>query len=477
MATLIKKNHIVTDQGYSGKVLYSAAELKEIWPQRINRTFEDACGIAIDSREVRPKQIFFGLGGKNFNGSDFAEEALANGASLCIINKINDRTASDERVMLVDDPLYELNKIAAFARKRMKGILIGVTGSVGKTTVKEMLRTSLENQGELYASRSSFNNHIGLPLSLANIHADTEFAVIEMGMNHAGELRALSKLAMPDINIITTVAAVHLEHFSSVSAIADAKSEVFEGMHANGIAVLNFDNPYYKILEAKAIEQKLQIITFGQQRSCSAYLADYKLIDGIAHISAEILGVNYEYMLGIAGKHMALNSIAVLAAVKLAGAEVEFAARSLREFQAVKGRGKIHHLGAKVLLDESYNASPIAVQAALENLARYKNTNRRLVAILGDMKELGRSSIALHVDLAKYIEKHQIDTVITVGELMKNLSQALPSSIALKHFTDADELRIEVASLIQDGDVILVKGSLSMQMEKIVNEIININNG
>lgn len=468
-----KKNQIIARDEKLQKILYTVAELEMIWPERTSRHFENISGIAINSKEVQPNFIFFGLEGKNFNGSDFAEEALDNGAALCIVNKINGNTRNDDRIMLVDNPLKELNKMATFARKRLKGTVIGITGSVGKTTAKEMLYTTLENQGEAYANPNSYNNHIGVPFSLANLYENTEFAIIELGMNHAGELRDLSKLVKPDIVIITTIAAVHLEYFSSVSAIADAKSEVFEGMAPEGIAILNIDNPYYKILEAKALECKLRITTFGEQSHCAAKLKEYRVIDGIAHVTTEILSHNYEYTLGILGKHMALNSVAVLAAVKLVGGEVDFAARSFNGFQAVKGRGKIHNLGPLMLLDESYNASPIAVQAAIENLGRYKNANRRLVAILADMKELGKTAVNLHIELAKHIEDHKIDAVITVGELMKNLSQALPSELVIKHFNNSDELDNEVLALLENGDVVLVKGSLSMQMGKIVNRIID----
>jgi UDP-N-acetylmuramoyl-tripeptide--D-alanyl-D-alanine ligase len=365
-----------------------------------------------------------------------------------------------------------LCQLAKYSRKRLKGKLIGVTGSVGKTSSKEMLKLAFQHQGKVFANEGSFNNHIGLPLSLARMPQATDYAVIEMGMNHAGELNELSLLASPDIAIITTVEAVHLENFKSVSAIADAKSEIFDGMKEGGYAIINYDNPYHQILINKAHNKKLQVIGFSESQKTPARLISYELKDDVAHVKVDILGKNLEYTLKAKGKHLAFNSVAMLTAVKLCGAELDYAASNLAQFESVKGRGKTHSLEKITLIDESYNASPVAIRAALQNLSAYKNNGNRLVAILGAMVELGPNSPTLHAELAKDIIRCKVDKVFTVGDMMKHLFDSLPSELQGMHLDDSEQMAKEILNHVKEGDAILIKGSRKMKMERVVESLL-----
>jgi UDP-N-acetylmuramoyl-tripeptide--D-alanyl-D-alanine ligase len=458
------------------KPIWNANSLSQALGNNIKCDF-DAVGVAIDSRTIQPNEIFIAIKGKNFDGNDYAKEALNKGAAVAIVSKLNSELSSnDERIIQVNDTLEALRKLAKYSRARLKGKLIGITGSVGKTSTKEMLKLAFQNQGVVYANEGSFNNHIGLPLSLARMPEDTDYAVIEMGMTHAGEIKDLSQLAIPDIALITNVEEVHLEYFSSVSAIAAAKSEIFDGVKEGGYAIINMDNPYHQILYTKAQDRKLQIIGFSESQKTPARLISYELKNNVGYIQAELFGKDYEYTISAPGKHLALNSIAVLAAVKIAGAEVDYSAASLRDFASVKGRGETHHLKKFTLIDESYNASPVAVKAALHNLGTYKanNENKRLVAVLGTMVELGSNSPQYHKDLFTHIVKNNIDIVFTVGDMMKHLHETLSSPLKGMHTADSAQMAELMKQYIKPGDIVLVKGSRSMKMERIVEALLSL---
>jgi UDP-N-acetylmuramoyl-tripeptide--D-alanyl-D-alanine ligase len=427
--------------------------------------------VAIDSRNIESRALFIGVKGENFNGSDFAAQALEKGAAFCIVDKKLDRVDSDKYI-IVSNPLEALVKLAKYARARIKGSIIGVTGSVGKTSTKEMLKIAFENQGEEYASHGNFNNLIGLPLCLANMPEDTEYGILEMGMNTPGELSELSKIATPDISIVTTVEAVHLGHFSSVSAIAAAKSEIFEGMKPDSVAIINMDNPYSQILITKAKAKNLKIMFFGENEAADFAMLECKLEDASTLVAAEFKNKPYHYVLNAKGKHLAMNSLAVLSAVYAAGAELEFAAKNLKKFQAQKGRGQVLNVPKKniTIIDDAYNASPVAVRAALLNLGTYKKN--RLIAVLGDMKELGSQEVELHKSLFFDIVNNKIDLVFTVGNLMKHLYEKLPDELRGKHTNNSKEMLAVLEKELKAGDVVLIKGSNSMDMESIVDGLV-----
>lgn len=452
-------------------IIWDHESLAKALSSEIRSSFK-ALGVSIDTRTIKEGDIFIALKGENFDGNSFAYQALEKGASIVIVSSINHESLhNNKKVILVDDTMIALNKMARFSRARIKGKVIGVTGSVGKTSTKEMLKLALDNQGNTFATEGSYNNHIGLPLSLARMPANTNFAVIEMGMNHAGELNELTAIAIPDIAIVTNVEAVHLEFFTSVSAIADAKSEIFNSMQAGGFAIINFDNPYYKILLTKAQNKQLNIVGFSENEKTPARLLSYKLENGVSYIKAELFGKEYDYTINSPGKHLAINSIAVLTAVKLAGAEIECAAYNLSKFHSVRGRGEVHHLKNIIMLDESYNASPVAMKAALSNLGNYRSSAKRLIAILGDMAELGPNTINFHKELSQAIYANKVDTVFTVGTLMKNLYDELPEKLKGIHMDDSQKMAEVIKEHIQKGDVVLIKGRRTMKMEYIVETL------
>lgn len=432
--------------------------------------------VTIDSRVALKDSLFIALKGENFDGNDFAIEALERGAAVALVDKdIKVSKTLANRLIKVENCFKALYKLAEFSRNRMKGKVIGVTGSVGKTTTKEMLKQCLSKQGEVYASVGNFNNHFGLPLTLANMPESTEYAVLEMGMSSKGEIHNLSVLGKPDVAIITTVEAVHLEFFSSIAGIAEAKSEIFYGMKKGGIAILNFDNSYHKISLEKANECGLEVVSFAKNAK-----ADFKLDNVINNgikstINSEIFGKPFSYEIGISGEHHALNSLAVLAAIHAAGGEIESAAYQLKNFHAQKGRGYVHNLkNGIIVIDDSYNSSPSSVAAALKNMSNFRKLGqKKLIVVLGDMKELGIDSEEFHSKLALEVISNKIDVVYTVGKLMFNLYKNLPANLKGVHTDNSNEMADIIAEKANKGDVILVKGSNSMKMSVIVDRLVS----
>ncbi|MBX6320546.1 MAG: UDP-N-acetylmuramoylalanyl-D-glutamyl-2, 6-diaminopimelate--D-alanyl-D-alanine ligase, partial [Rhodospirillaceae bacterium] len=363
------------------------------------------------------------------------------------------------------------------ARARCRGRFLAVTGSVGKTGTKEALRLALEAHGPTHASSGNLNNQWGVPLSLARLPPDARFGVFELGMNHPGEIAPLARQVRPHVAIVTTVEAVHLEFFPSVEAIADAKAEVFEGMDGDGAAVLNRDNPMFEGLAGAARGGGLgRIVGFGRDPRAEARLLDCRLHGSGSDVSAAILGERLDYALPVPGLHHVLNSLAVLAAVALAGGEPAVAAAALARLRPIEGRGARLHVpaagGTIEVIDESYNASPVAVRAALEVLARSRpGGGGRRIAVLGDMLELGREGPRLHAELAEAVVGAGVDLVLTAGALMRHLSEALPPERRGPHAADSAALLPAVIDTVRPGDVVLVKGSLGSRMKPIVEAL------
>jgi UDP-N-acetylmuramoyl-tripeptide--D-alanyl-D-alanine ligase len=454
-------------------ILWDATMLSEALSCQVQSGI-NVSGVSIDSRTILPGEMFVAIKGEKFNGDEFAHEALKKGAALAIVSKqAKDLEGYKEQVIYVDDTLEALNKLAVYARKRLKGQLIAVTGSVGKTSTKEMLHLALDGQGQCYSSKGNFNNHWGMPLCLANMPAETDYAIMEMGMSSAGEIAHLSRLAVPHVAIITTIEAVHLEFFNSISAIAAAKAEIFTGMVKGGTAIINYDNPYHPIILGFAQAKAMNVISFGSEGKADFKLERYEAREGKSYITAECLGKDIDYTIGAMGRHLALNSLAVLAAVHAVGAEVAYAARCLEKFSALKGRGATIKTDHQItIIDDSYNASPASVKAALANLATYRKKNNRLIAILGNMMELGPKSAEMHVELLADITKNNVDRVYTVGHLMHHLHEALPANIVGINTKNSQEMAEIIESELKAGDVVLIKGSLSMQMKKIVDKLL-----
>jgi UDP-N-acetylmuramoyl-tripeptide--D-alanyl-D-alanine ligase len=438
----------------------------------------DVLGISIDSRSLTKGDAFFAIKGDNRDGHEFVEAALRAGAGVAVVaHDKRAQFAADEPLLIVADVLKGLCDLARAARARFGGKVIAITGSVGKTSTKEALNLGLSADGETHVSAASYNNHWGVPLSLARCPAGAKYAVFEIGMNHAGEITPLTELVRPHVAVITTIEPVHLEYFGSLEAIADAKAEIFVGIEPGGAAVINRDNAQYARLAsaAKAAGVK-RIVSFGEHDDTDAFLLRYSLQPESSTAEAVILGEPVTYKLGAPGRHLLLNSIAVLAVAALVGADLALAALALNNLKPATGRGARITLrlpgGRALLLDESYNANPASMAAAIALLgqAPIGNLGRR-IAVLGDMLELGPQGPALHRGLVEKIEAASIDLVFCSGPLMKVLWEALPSGRRGSYADTTATLEPAVLATIRAGDAVMVKGSLGSKMGPIVKAL------
>jgi UDP-N-acetylmuramoyl-tripeptide--D-alanyl-D-alanine ligase len=447
------------------------AEFQGVLPEAVR-------GLSIDSRSVAPGEAYFAIKGDVHDGHAFVDSALKAGAALAVVERTQrDKFAADAPLLVVDDVLAGLVDLAHAARARLGAQVIAVTGSVGKTSTKEALRRVLGAQGETHASAASFNNHWGVPLSLARCPATVRFAIFEIGMNHAGEIEPLVKMVRPHLAIITTVEPVHLEFFAGIEAIADAKAEIFAGLEPGGTAVVNRDNSQFARLSRRAKKLGVsRIVSFGAHKKSQARLLDLSLHATCSAVHADILGQDVTYKLGMPGRHMAMNSLAVLAAAALAGADLALAALALSQVEPAAGRGVRRTLevagGEAVLIDESYNANPASMAAALNVLGQAPvGPHGRRIAVLGDMLELGPTSAALHGGLLEAVRANHIDLVYCCGPLMRNLWDALSTGKRGGYAESAAVLEAQAVAAIRAGDAIMVKGSLGSKMKTIVNAL------
>jgi len=438
---------------------------------------EEVDGISIDSRSLKKGDAFFAITGENRDGHAFVPGALQAGAGLAVVATKERAQFSAAPLLVVPDVLDGLRDLARAARQRSPAKIIAVTGSVGKTSTKEALRLALSADGETHASAASYNNHWGVPLSLARCPVSARFAVFEIGMNHAGEITPLTKLVRPHVAVITTIEPVHLEFFGTLEKIAEAKAEIFSGVESGGAAVLNRDNAQFGQL-ARAAEAAgvARIVTFGEDAKAGARLIKRSLHAECSCVKADILGVEVTYKLGAPGHHLVINSLAVLAAASLAGADLALAALALNKLQPAAGRGTRLTLlapgGHVLLIDESYNANPASMRAALALLGQAPLGSRgRRIAVLGDMLELGAQGLALHRGLAQAVEAAKVDLVFCSGAQMHALWEALPTNRRGGYAGTAAELEAGVVDAIRAGDAVMVKGSLGSKMAPIVKAI------
>jgi UDP-N-acetylmuramoyl-tripeptide--D-alanyl-D-alanine ligase len=447
------------------------AECSGALPQTIS-------GLSIDSRSLAPGDAFFAIQGDNRDGHDFVAAALAAKAGLAVVAA--DRRSqfpSDAPLLVVPDVLTALRALAVAARARLQAKVIGVTGSVGKTGTKEALRLALSKDGETHASFASYNNHWGVPLSLARCPASARYAVFEMGMNHEGEIEPLSRLVRPHVAIITTIAPVHLEYLGSLTKIADAKAEIFFGIEPGGAAIINRDIAQFAHLKRRAKEAGVsRIVSFGEHEAADARLIKCALHSACSTVEAKILGIDLTYKISAPGRHLVINSLAVLAAAELVGADLALAALALSEFAPVSGRGAPIAIelpgGPALVLDESYNANPASMAAALEVLGRASiGPQGRRIAVLGDMLELGPKGRGLHRALLDPALANGVDLVFCCGPLMQTLWQALPASRRGGYAENSAALEPQVLRAIHAGDAIMVKGSLGSRMAPIVKAL------
>jgi UDP-N-acetylmuramoyl-tripeptide--D-alanyl-D-alanine ligase len=434
-------------------------------------------GISIDSRTIGRGEAFFAISDRR-DGHDFVLAALEAGASFAVIAA--DRRAQfpkDIPLLVVSDVFTGLRALAAAARARTGAKVIGVTGSVGKTGTKEALRLALSKDGGTHASVSSYNNHWGAPLSLARCPADAHYAVLEIGMNHAGEIEPLSRLARLHVAVITSVAPVHLEFFGTLAKIADAKAEIFLGLESGGAAVLNRDNSQFAHLKRRAREAGVaRIASFGEHAKADGRLIKCVLRADCSTVQADIFGTELTYKIGSPGRHLVDNSLAVLATTVLVGADLALAALALAEFKPTSGRGSVIEVdlpgGTARVIDESYNANPASVAAALALLGQAAvGAHGRRIAVLGDMLELGPRGRALHRGMLEPLLANGVDLVFCCGPLMRALWLALPAGRRGGYAEDSAALEAQVLSAIRAGDVVMVKGSLGSRMAPIVKAL------
>jgi UDP-N-acetylmuramoyl-tripeptide--D-alanyl-D-alanine ligase len=439
---------------------------------------QSVSGLSIDTRTLEKGEAFFALKDVR-DGHDFVEAALKAGAGVAVVAADKRAMfAKDTPLLVVADVLEALTALARAARARSAAKFIGVTGSVGKTGTKEALRLALSSDGETHASAASYNNHWGVPLSLARCPESARYAVLEMGMNHAGEIAPLTKLVRPHVAIITTIEPVHLEFFDSVEAIADAKAEIFEGIEPGGAAVLNRDNPHFARLQKAAKAAGIErVVSFGEHARAEARLMKFALQPDSSTAQARILGADVTYKLGAPGRHVVWNSLAVLAAAVLAGADLALAALALSNLKPPSGgRGERIALelpgGDALLIDESYNANPASMRAALALLGQAPLGPRgRRIAVLGEMLELGPRGSELHQGLAQSIVDNSVDLVFCAGPLYRDLWQALPSERRGGYADTAAALEADVLGALRAGDAMMVKGSLGSKMGPIVKAL------
>jgi UDP-N-acetylmuramoyl-tripeptide--D-alanyl-D-alanine ligase len=444
---------------------------------------QPASGVSIDSRTLQPNDLFVALRGPSFDGHEFVKAALEKGAACALVNRAMPGLGENASILLVDDTMAALEGLARFARARSRARIVAVTGSVGKTGTKDALRHVLSRQGLVCASAASHNNRWGVALSLSRLAADADYGVVEVGMNHAGEITPLIKLVRPHVAVITTVESVHLENFASQSAIAAAKAEIFDGVEPPGhglgsCAVLNRDNPYFDFLAERAAARGIsRIIGFGGNPHAAVRLIHCAVNSSSVGVTAEYEGTVITYRVGAAGRHWAMNSLAVLGAVAALGGNVGEAAMALGDLTPQQGRGRRHQIaivgGTIELIDDSYNASPVSMRAAFETLGNaLPGGGGRRIAVLGDMLELGSSAKQMHADLLPHLVAAGVDLVFTAGTLMAALDEALPPMMRAGHEDQSRALTDQVLAALRPGDVVLIKGSYASRMGAVVDALL-----
>ncbi|TDK43222.1 UDP-N-acetylmuramoyl-tripeptide--D-alanyl-D-alanine ligase [Antarcticimicrobium luteum] len=459
--------------------LWTAGEAAEATGGRAQGAWQ-VDGVSIDTRTIAPGDLFVALKAAR-DGHEFVAQALDKGAAAALVSHIPEGVAQDAPLLIVDDVLQGLEALGRAARARCQARVVAVTGSVGKTSTKEMLAAMLSDQGATHASVASYNNHWGVPLTLARMPRETRYAIIEIGMNHPGEIAPLARLARPHVAMVTIVAPAHLEAFDSLDGIAREKASVLDGLEPGGIAVLNADLEQSPILFAKADEVGAMALGFGAQAD------DYRLISAEVmgdetRVAAETPDGTVCFTLATPGRHFAMNGLGALAACAALGADPARAAASLARWTPYRGRGVRETIvlpgGALTLLDDSYNANPASMAAALAVLAAASTEGQgRRIAVLGDMKELGPQAEHLHAALAALPAMAGIDTVHCIGPLMGALHAALPAEKRGLHCGTSAALAAQIVDLAGPGDIVLAKGSLSMALAKVVDALREIGQG
>lgn len=462
--------------------LWTSAEAARATGGRATAEWQ-ASGVSIDTRTLQPGDLFIALTDQR-DGHEFVAQALAKGAAAALVARVPDGVAPDAPLLIVPDVLKGLAALGAAGRARSGAKVVAVTGSVGKTSTKEMLRAVLAALGRVHAAEASYNNHWGVPLTLARMPQDAEFAVIEIGMNHAGEIAPLTALARPHVALVTNVAAVHLEFFESVEAIAREKAAIFEGLEPGGVAVINGDDATAGILLAAAEARGARVLRFGTGPGADVRVTKVSLSQETTVVAAEVAGQPILYKIRSPGRHFALNAAGVVAVAQALGADPVVAACDLGLWEPPKGRGTRETVVLDLvydeqrfdLIDDAFNANPVSMAAALEVLAASpvrdgigRVRRGRRIAVLGDMLELGPEAAALHAGIAGLPSLASVDIVHCVGPLMRALWEALPEARRGEWHPEARALCGRVHALVDAGDVVLVKGSKGIKVSLVVD--------
>lgn len=451
-------------------VLWTSDEIAAATRGRASEAFE-VTGVTFDSREVQPGDLFVAMPGTVHDGHRFVDGAFAAGAAGTIVSQ-----PVNGPHILVEDTFAALQALGRASRERSRATIFGVTGSVGKTSTKEALYAALDRNrpGKVHRSMKSYNNHTGVPLSLARMPRDARYAVLEMGMNNAGEIRALSAQVRPHVALITAIAPAHIENLGSEEAIADAKAEIFEALEPQGIAIIPNHTPHRDRLVKAARRRVDRIITFGGGDADVHAVHAVAAESGGSLISAGLLERELTFTISQRGEHWVLNSLAVLAAVEAVGADVGLAGLALADLGGLKGRGERYRIeidgGEVLLIDESYNANPASMAATLKSLGAERDVGRR-IAVLGPMRELGEHSHALHAGLAPFVLDAHVDRLILIGDDMQPLDEALDGSIDVERASNVDQATDVLMRLLRPGDAVLVKASNSVGLAKLVERV------
>jgi UDP-N-acetylmuramoyl-tripeptide--D-alanyl-D-alanine ligase len=451
--------------------LWTSDEIAAATGGTLNGAAFEVAGVTFDSREVEPGFLFVAMPGTVADGHDFVGKAFASGAAAALVSR-----PVDAPHILVGDVPAALTALAVASRLRMKGRVLGVTGSVGKTSTKEALYAALDRfaPARVHRSVKSYNNHTGVPLSLARMPRDSEYAVLEMGMSAEGEIAALTRLVRPHLALVTTIASAHIEHLGSMEAIADAKAEIFEGLEPGGVAIIPEDTPYRDRLLKAARARADRIVTFGGGEADVTALHAVRAANGGSLVTAQLVESELTYTIAQRGEHWVTNSLAVLAAVEAVGADLAVAGLALADMGGLKGRGERHLLdvagGQYLLIDESYNANPASMAATLKSLGEERDVTRR-IAVLGPMRELGDKADELHAGIAPSVLEAKVDRLILVGEDMRPLEKELAGQVPVDRASDPEEASEILGRIVRPGDAVLVKASNSIGLARLVERM------
>jgi len=439
--------------------------------------------VSIDSREIEPEALFVAIRGETHDGHDFVGKALEAGAAAAIVSEAWFALHAGRGLIVVPDPLKALEMLGRAARARSRAMIVAVTGSAGKTTTKEAIRTALEAVGETHYSIKSFNNHWGVPLMLARLPREAQFGVFEIGMNHPGEITPLVKLVRPHVAVITTVAAAHLEFFASVADIAAAKAEIFLGLEPGGTALLNADHDWLHILFAHARAAEVgRVVTYGFDESADWHIAGVTQLGNETAADVRHEGKSYHLRLSVPGRHMVANAVAALAVSHLSGEGTKLALEALGRFGAPEGRGLTLRLGPEpkplLLVDESYNANVASMNAALDLYSTISPAGGAKVLVLGDMLEMGPQGPGLHAGLADAALRTGARRIYLVGPAMRALSAEFAGRAGnggdapeVTHAEAMEEIVEPLLSALAYGDAVMVKGSKGVRLASLVQKI------